>query len=302
MERPLGLGASDAARRPRAVASPWVTHRGRAEVLCGRYSFAAEVLTVYLAMLDVWEDAWNLARDDRPEPRQLARWAVDRVLPGVVKATEAAGPEPLAVAARSLVEAGQLEQSLAGWLAGDELPLVERYLARASLRAPLEALEADAGAACAADPSSRGDRRCPNCGGPPQLSFRSPAEDRLVSGRRHLVCARCGQSWSYSGSSCPSCGEASASRRAVYAEPHDGPVVGRAEDAHKATGVARADSPTFPHLRVDACTSCQRYLIDVDLGRDTQAVPEVDELAALPLDLYAAEHGLSKITPNLVGF
>jgi len=31
-------------------------------------------------------------------------------------------------------------------------------------------------------------------------------------------------------------------------------------------------------------------------------VPEVDELAALPLDLYAAGHGLSKITPNLMGF
>jgi hypothetical protein len=31
-------------------------------------------------------------------------------------------------------------------------------------------------------------------------------------------------------------------------------------------------------------------------------VPEVDELAALPLDLYAAGCGLSKITPNLMGF
>ena len=31
-------------------------------------------------------------------------------------------------------------------------------------------------------------------------------------------------------------------------------------------------------------------------------LPEVDEMVALPLDLYAAEHGLSKITPNLMGF
>jgi hypothetical protein len=31
-------------------------------------------------------------------------------------------------------------------------------------------------------------------------------------------------------------------------------------------------------------------------------VPEVDELAALPLDLFAAERGLFKITPNLMGF
>jgi len=281
---------------------PWATHRRRAEVLRGHHPFAAEVLSVYLVLLDVWEEAWDLARADRPQPRQLAPWAAERVLPEVVKATETVGPEPLAAAARDLLEAGGLEESLAAWLAGGELPPVERYLARASLHAPLVAFEADAGAACADDPSPRGDRRCPRCGGPPQLSFRIDAEDRLVSGRRHLACARCGQSWIYSGSSCPSCGETSGSRRTVYAERRHGPVVGRDGDDHEASGVARADAAMFPHLRVDACATCERYLIDVDLGRDTRAVPEVDELAALPLDLYATEHGLSKITPNLMGF
>jgi formate dehydrogenase maturation protein FdhE len=58
----------------------------------------------------------------------------------------------------------------------------------------------------------------------------------------------------------------------------------------------------FPHLRIEGCSTCNRYLIDVDLGHDARAVPEVDELAALPLDLYAAERGLTKITPNLMGF
>jgi hypothetical protein len=280
------------------VPSPWAAHRQRAEVLRERYPFAAEVLTVYLALLDVWEDGWDLARSDRPEPRQLARWAADRILSQVVQASEAAGPEALAAAAGDLLEAGGLEESLVAWLAGGELPPVERYLACASLYAPLVALEVDAGAACADDPSPRDGRRCPRCGGPPQLSFRSDAEDRLVSGRRHLVCARCGQSWSYSGSSCPSCGETSGSRRTVYAERRDGPVVGRDGDGPEPTG----DAPMFPHLRIDACASCERYLIDIDLGRDTRAVPDVDELAALPLDLYAAEHGLSKITPNLMGF
>ncbi len=67
-------------------------------------------------------------------------------------------------------------------------------------------------------------------------------------------------------------------------------------------GDSRLETPTFPHLRIEACASCERYLLDIDLGRDPQAVPDVDELAALPLDLYAAEHGLSKITPNLMGF
>jgi len=329
----MAMAGPDAGQAP----SPWAAHRRRAEILRERYPFAAEVLTVYLALLDVWEDGFDAARADRPDPRQLARWAAERVLPGVVKATEAVGPEPLAAAADDLLAAGRVDGSLAAWLARGELTPVERYLARASLRAPLAALEADAGAACADDPSPRGGRRCPRCGGPPQLSFRSRAEDPLVSGPRQLACARCGQSWSYSASSCPSCGETSGSRRTVYAERHDGPVVGRREANREADrganreadrGADRAadrgadrgadreadgeadreaadvavGAPTFPHLRIDACASCKRYLIDVDLDRDTGAVPEVDELAALPLDLYATEHGLTKITSNLMGF
>jgi FdhE protein len=289
---------------------PWASHRRRAEALRERHPFTAEVLTLYLALLDVWEDGWDIACQDRPEPRQLAGWAAERVLPRVVKATEAAGPEPLAFAARDLLEAGRLDESLAGWLAGGQLGAAERYLARASLRPALTALGAEAGAACADDPSPRSARSCPTCGGPPQLSFRGRADDRLVTGRRYLVCARCGQSWSYAASTCPSCGEMSAAARTVFAERRAGPVVGRdgdgreggREDGREATGVAPADGPTFPHLRIDACASCDRYLIDVDLGRDARAVPEVDELAAVPLDLYATERGLSKITPNLMGF
>ena len=61
-------------------------------------------------------------------------------------------------------------------------------------------------------------------------------------------------------------------------------------------------TPVFPHLRVAGCTTCERYLIEVDLSRDGRAVPEVDELVALPLDLYAADRGLAKVTPNLMGF
>ncbi len=281
---------------------PWAANRMRAGTLRERHPFAAEVLGLYLVLLDVWQDVSEMAVEHPPEPRLLARWAAEQVLPRVVKATEAAGPEALAKSARDLFEAGQLEEPFAAWLAGGELAPVERFLARASLWAPLIALGSDAAVACADDPSPRDDRHCPRCGGLPQVSFRGQAEDRLVSGRRHLACARCGQSWSYSASTCPSCAETTGARRTIYAEQRDGPVVGRdAHDPEAATGTGHG-APTFPHLRIDACASCERYLIDVDLGRDTRAVPEVDELVALPLDLYAADQGLSKITPNLMGF
>jgi formate dehydrogenase maturation protein FdhE len=97
-------------------------------------------------------------------------------------------------------------------------------------------------------------------------------------------------SWSFSSSACAYCGETEG--RTVYSERGEGPQVGRAENGHA----------TFPHIRVEACAGCRRYLIDVDQGRDPRAVPEVDELTALPLDLYAAEQGFSKITPNLMGW
>jgi FdhE protein len=55
-------------------------------------------------------------------------------------------------------------------------------------------------------------------------------------------------------------------------------------------------------MRIEACDSCRQYLLNIDLAADPAAVPVTDELAALPLDLYARERGFSKITPNLMGF
>jgi formate dehydrogenase maturation protein FdhE len=42
--------------------------------------------------------------------------------------------------------------------------------------------------------------------------------------------------------------------------------------------------------------------LTIDLDRDPRAVPLVDEIAAIPLDLYAKERGLTKLVPNLMGF
>jgi len=40
----------------------------------------------------------------------------------------------------------------------------------------------------------------------------------------------------------------------------------------------------------------------VDTRREPGAVPLVDEIAALPLDLAAAERGYTKIARNVMGF
>jgi len=291
--------------------SPWAAHRRRAQELRQRHPFADEVLGFYTVILGVRAQAWEDTRAQQPE--HLAAWAAQAVLPRVVAATEAAGPEVLAKAVTELSDGGGLQPCLDAWLAGGDLDPVERFLARATLTGPLVALGDEAGAACAADPAPRGDRRCPRCGALPQLSLRTDPADPLVSGARLLACSRCDYTWGYSGTACPSCGETSGGTRTVYAEarprPAVGTLVGRgggdgsgAGGASGARSTEVADSPIFPHLHVDTCSSCGRYVIDVDLGADPRAVPEVDELAALPLDLYAAERNLTKITPNLMGF
>ena len=81
----------------------------------------------------------------------------------------------------------------------------------------------------------------------------------------------------------------------MYAEHWHGPVV-RREPATTTGSRCSRTCASRPARRAP------RYLIEVDLARDARAVPEVDELAALPLDLYAADQGLTKVTPNLMGF
>jgi hypothetical protein len=276
----------------------WETRRARAQELRERHPFAAELLRLYLALLPAQEQAWRAVREHSPDPAQLAAWAATRVLPEVMRATAAAGPAALREAVRRRLAAGTAGDGLAGWLAGADLAPVDRYLARASLRPALEALGERAGDACTADEGGDG-AVCPRCGGPPQASCVAATGESLVSGGRSLLCGRCGSSWACSRSVCPACGESGEEQLRVYAEELEGPVSGNGDGKGDGDGDGQ---PVFPHLRIAACSSCSRYLIEVDMARDARAVPEVDELSALPLDLYAADQGLTKVTPNLMGF
>jgi FdhE protein len=273
--------------------SPWAARRLRADKLRAEYAFAAEVLTLYLALLPVQEDAWNAVRESSPAPEEVARWTAARVLPAVAEATVEAGPALLRDAVPSRLAEGAGDDALAGWLAAADLDPVDRYLARASLAPVLEALGDRAGAACTN--TADGAAVCPCCGGSPQLSCVASSGESLVTGPRSLLCARCGSSWSHTRSACPACGEADEGQLVVYTERWHGPV----SPSGNGDG---GTPPLFPHLRIAGCTTCHRYLIEVDMEQDARAVPEVDELAALPLDLYAADQGLTKVTPNLMGF
>ena len=61
-------------------------------------------------------------------------------------------------------------------------------------------------------------------------------------------------------------------------------------------------SPDYDHIRIETCDTCRHYLKGIDLTRFGLAVPIVDEVASAPLDLWAGDHGYTKIERNLVGF
>ncbi len=61
-------------------------------------------------------------------------------------------------------------------------------------------------------------------------------------------------------------------------------------------------APMVMTVRVcQACDTCKFYLRTVDLTKDGHAIPLVDDLAAIPLSLWAHERGYARLQPNLLG-
>ena len=275
----------------------WEARRARTATLEQRHPFAAEVLRLYAALLPVQEEAFDDATTAPPAPGRIAAHVAERVAPRIAEATAAAGPKRLVAEIADCLARSSAQAIVAGWMFGDEQAPAERYLARSSLSPVLEAMGQDAAPAF----HGRGDRRhCPRCGGPPQLSCFKRATDDLASGGRVLVCARCHCEWGYPRMTCSGCGEQSSSRLPVYSEV--GTAAGERGGVVRGLGVPAETDALFPHVRIEACETCRRYLLNIDVAADPQAVPLVDELAALPLDLYARDLGFTKITPNLMGF
>ena len=115
---------------------------------------------------------------------------------------------------------------------------------------------------------------CPLCGSKPQVGALRPEGD---GGKRSLICSLCGTEWEYRRIVCAACGEEDVQKLAVYS------------------------AKEFSHVRVEACDACRSYIKTVDLTKDGHAVPVVDELATIPLNLWATEHGYLKLHINCLG-
>lgn len=130
------------------------------------------------------------------------------------------------------------------------------------------------GARTPAPPLAVTMRLCPLCGARPLLGVLRPEGD---GGKRFLLCSFCAQEWEFRRILCPTCGEEAEAKLPVYV------------------------AEQFPHIRVEACDTCKFYLRTIDLTKDGHAIPLVDDLAAIPLTLWAHEHGYSRLQPNLLG-
>jgi FdhE protein len=272
-----------------------------------RWPFATEVLTFYTALLDAQERVYDAARSELSDPSRTIAYTVARALPMVSEVTASRGPQRLARAVADLAAEGgngstaSWAAKVKRWLHGGDLSAVDRYLARAAAGAVLEALGLASEQVCS---GPRDARHCPRCGGLPQVSILAPSGEALVAARRYLECSRCACRWPYPRMTCAACGETETLKLPIFAEEGTteveatGTVVRGLEPAPARTPSV---SPCFRHVSIYACRTCSRYLLNIDLGRDASAVPVVDELAAIPLDLYAREQGVTKIVPNLMG-
>ena len=286
-----------------AVLTPtraWADRRRRVQELRVRQGFARQLLDFYGALLPVQERAYDEALTASPRASGLASYVAEVVVPSVLEVSVSSGPDRMRSELIDRLETEDPRDIIARWIRSEDQPIVDRFLARASAGPVLEALDRATRSTCG---GPRDARHCPQCGGPPQLSYFAPAQEDLATGPRYLLCARCGVSWGYARMTCAGCGEDSSAKLTVFSEL--GTTSG--ERGSVVRGLPHEKAPVrhpavFPHMRVEACDSCRRYLLAIDLAADPQAVPLVDELAAIPLDLYARDRGFTKITTNLMGF
>jgi FdhE protein len=115
---------------------------------------------------------------------------------------------------------------------------------------------------------------CPLCSAKPQVGVLRQQGD---GAKRSLICSLCATEWEYRRIVCPACGEENVDKLPVYV------------------------AEQLSHVRVEACDTCHHYIKTIDLTKDGRAVPVVDELAAIPLSLWAAENQYTKVSPNLLG-
>ena len=261
------------------MAEWWDKQIQRADLLAANANGSKELLTFYAHLLRAQKGIYQFLRSRKGwlPSGELERDVpvLGDALPVLFEAVESHGPGPLAAEAKDLLESNREvmgEMLMRYWHSPSDV----QFFAKACLQPYLRWL-AESGARPFGRETSVGERYCPFCGGNPQVSFLQNKETTAESGNRDLICATCLLSWEFRRVVCANCGEERPAKLGYF------------------------HSPEFDHVRIEACDTCKYYLKGVDLTRMGLAAPIVDEIDAAPLDLWAREHGYTKIELNLVG-
>jgi Protein involved in formate dehydrogenase formation len=262
--------------------SPWQQRIRRAEELARQHSFGAEILGFYIHTAGFQEDLYRrlqasagLATRATLNPGSLAPEALTELVPhfrSFLLLAETNGPKPLAGLARDLRHQGDSAWFTTlrdGWTA--EFPAeAQDLLARAFLQPYAELLRSRA----ALNLSGYSRPSCPFCRRKAGMGVLRPQGD---GASRFLMCFFCLGEWEFRRIVCPACGEEDSKKLPVYT------------------------ALQFDHIRVECCDSCKRYMKTVNLAKNGLAEPLADEIASVPLDLWAQEHDYSKLQMNLLG-
>ena len=277
----------------------WDRRIRRANDLTSQHPFAAEGLRYYARIATFQKSLYadfakaladsSKVSSDRPLRDELDLFVLLPKFSGFLAVVQQVAPPPLAQAAAALAQKGPpaWQQAIENFWHGDlEVPLLAlgepdddqsagpevsgQLLAWIFLQPYAEYL-ADQREPAHLDgtPST-----CPLCGGKPIVGVLRPEGD---GAKKSLVCMLCAHEWTFRRIYCPACGEEREPQMAFYS------------------------APEIAHVRVDVCDTCHTYLKSIDLTKMGLAVPVVDELATIPLDLWAREHGYEKLQINLLG-
>jgi len=261
----------------------WQRRIDRAEELAARYAVAAEILRFYGAIARFQEKFYQeiegsrvvreVAANPNPFGLPLERELARKFRP-FLSVVERSGPGKLRESARELAacdEDSHLELLGGFWETDGTAGAAETrdFFARAFLQPYAVAVRTRANL------QWKGPTvfLCPFCKRKPGLGVLRPLGE---GAQRSLICSFCLAEWEFRRIVCPGCGEEDPVKLPVYT----------AEE--------------LQHVRVEACDSCKSYIKTVDLTKSALGEPVVDEMASVPLDLWAQMRGYTKLQVNLL--
>jgi FdhE protein len=264
---------------PTVPNTSWQKRIRRAEQLAIHHPFAAEILGFYVHVAHFQEGLYHQLERDSPkswslEPSHLPQSPqLLSNFPLFLNLVVEKAPARFAEAANALRNSSADSWSnllIHTWSEAEPPDTPEEYIAFTFLQPCAELARTRA----ALQLDGYTHSLCPFCNRKPAIAVLRPQGD---GARRNLVCGFCLCEWEFRRIVCAGCGQEDQSKLPVYT------------------------TEQFPYVRVECCDACHAYIKSVDLAKIGLADPLVDELATVPLDLWAREHGYTKLRPNLLG-